>query len=181
MTSTYQLSIESAIAGGQWDVVYDDATSWSEEADCGPLPFFALNVVCLLRGDFAQAWRVYPQALGDEAHVQLVREWVGVLRERYPDSPDLALFEGIFHTQSGLLDDAFACFERVVVLAPQSPYPHFFLAQIHQRQGVWIKRSNHSEKRLSEIRLMLPLGSSLVWFIKNKVTLRWRFLSIEKS
>ncbi len=60
MTSSDKPTIESAIAAGQWDVVYEEASSWSDEADCGPLPFFALNVVCLLRGDFAQAWRVYP-------------------------------------------------------------------------------------------------------------------------
>ena len=76
MTSTYKTNIETAIPTGQWDVVYDEASCWSEQADCGPLPFFAVNVVCLLRGDFAQAWRVHPQALGEEADVQLVREWM---------------------------------------------------------------------------------------------------------
>ena len=135
VTSNIKANIESAISGGQWDVVYDEASPWSELVDCGPVPFFAVNVVCLLRGDFAQAWRVYPQALGEETDVQCVREWVGFLREQYPDSPHVALFEGIFHTQSGRLEDAFACFERVMAEVPQSPYPHFFLAQIHQRQG----------------------------------------------
>ncbi len=135
MMSSERSTIQSAIAAGQWDVVYDEATCWSEEVDCGPLPFFALNVVCLLRGDFAQAWGVYPQALGEDADVQRVREWVECLKEKYSDSSHLALLEGIFHTQSGLLVDAFACFERVVALEPESPYPHFFIAQIHQRQG----------------------------------------------
>ena len=120
---------------GQWDVVDDDASCWSEEDECGPLPFFALKAVCLLRGDFAQAWKVFPQALGEEADAQLVREWVVLLKEQSPDSPHVALFDGVLQTQSGRLDDAFACFEQVVALVPESPYPHFFLGQIHQRQG----------------------------------------------
>jgi hypothetical protein len=65
------------------------------------VPFFAVNVVCLLRGDFAQAWRVYPQALGEEADVQCVREWVLYLKEHYADSPHVALFEGIFGKLDG--------------------------------------------------------------------------------
>ena len=103
VTSNIKTNIETAISEGHWDVVYDEASVWSEQVDCGPVPFFALNVVCLLRGDFAEAWRVYPQALGEETDAQCVREWVVYLKEHDADAPHVAGCEGLFHTQSGLL------------------------------------------------------------------------------
>ncbi|MEJ2230269.1 MAG: hypothetical protein P8X46_03705 [Nitrospirales bacterium] len=121
MSAEYEKGINAAIRQGHWDVVYDEARRWSEQSGCGPLPFFALNVVCMLRGNFAEAWQVYPRAFGEEADIQLVREWMERLRSQLSDEPNFLLFEGVFHTQSGRLDDAKAIYERVVALAPHSP------------------------------------------------------------
>ena len=133
MSAEFEVPLVSAIREGRWDAAYDEARRWSEQPDCGPVPFFVLNVVCMLRGDFAEAWKVYPHALGEEANVQIVRDWATGLCEQFPDAPSLVLMEGVFHTQSGRLDDAMERYQRVITLAPDSPYPHFFLAQIHQR------------------------------------------------
>jgi hypothetical protein len=48
MSVEYERVINDAIRQGEWDVVYEEARRWSEQAECGPLPFFALNVVCML-------------------------------------------------------------------------------------------------------------------------------------
>ncbi|MCA9474935.1 MAG: hypothetical protein KC563_03875, partial [Nitrospira sp.] len=67
--------VKSAMVAGQWDEVCEVAKRWVEEPDCGPRPYFALNVVYLLRGDFSQAWKVFPQALAEESDKDVVRVW----------------------------------------------------------------------------------------------------------
>ena len=76
MSAEYESAINAAIRQGHWDAVFDEAQRWSEKSGCGPLPFFALNVVCMLRGDFAEAWKVYPKVFGEDADMHLVGKWV---------------------------------------------------------------------------------------------------------
>lgn len=132
MSVEYESGLNDAIRQGKWDVVYQEAQRWSNQDECGPLPYFALNVVCMLRGDFAEAWQVYPRAFGDEGDAQSIQKWMERLREQRSNDPNVLLFEGVFYTQSGLLEDAAVLFEQVGALAPHSPYPYFFLAQIYQ-------------------------------------------------
>jgi len=134
MSVNLEDSLKSAIVDGQWDKACEVAHQWSEEPECGPRPYFAMNVVHLLRGDFPQAWQVFPKALAEESDKEVIREWVEHLREEFPDKPHVLLLQGVFYTQCGKLDDAITNFDQLMTLLPQSPYPHFFLAQIHHRQ-----------------------------------------------
>ncbi|MDR4485687.1 MAG: hypothetical protein R3B95_21265, partial [Nitrospirales bacterium] len=113
MSVDYERVINDAIRQGEWDVVYAEARQWSEQAGCGPLPYFALNVVCMLRGNFAEAWKVYPRAFAEEADVQLLQEWMARLRIQGSDSSNVLLFEGVFYTQSGRLEEAVVRYEQV--------------------------------------------------------------------
>ncbi len=76
MNPEYETSVNVAIGQGDWSLVLQEARRWSEQLECGPLPFFALNVVHMLRGNFSDAWKMYPRAFGEEADIQLVREWM---------------------------------------------------------------------------------------------------------
>ena len=134
MTTSLQDKIESAIQSGQWDHVGELAQQWSQEPDNGPVPFFLLNVVYLLRGDFARAWQVFPKALEEESHKENVRTWIVRLRGAFPEDPNFLLVEGVFLTQCGKLEDAIGDFDRVAALDPGSPFPFFFLGQIYHRQ-----------------------------------------------
>ena len=78
-------TIERAILGGDWDAVRDAATAWMESETAGPRAFFALNVVYLLKGEFALAWKMYAKSLQEEADIANVREWVDRLSQTYPE------------------------------------------------------------------------------------------------
>ncbi len=134
MGESLEYSVKSAMRAGQWEEVRHLAQQWSLQPECGPQPYFALNVVFLLRGDFLEAWQVFPRALAEPSDKEKVGDWVTRLQKEFPEEPSILLVQGVFDTQCGKLEDAIAVFERLVSLLPQSPYPHFFLAQIHHRQ-----------------------------------------------
>ena len=124
-----------SIQAGKWDAVFEEAMKWLEVPDSGPIPFFVVNAVSLLRGDFAQAWKVYPKAFQEEADIQIVRDWIQYLQTQFPDESHVCLIVGLFLAQSGNSEQAIASYERAGQLDPKSAYPYFFLAQIHQRKG----------------------------------------------
>ena len=61
--------IETALIAGDWDRLGYEAGTWvraletADEKD--PRPYFAMNVTHLIRGEFADAWRVHAHALQD--------------------------------------------------------------------------------------------------------------------
>jgi hypothetical protein len=53
--------IEHALVHAEWSTVFAEAAAWVEAAgpDGDPRAYFALNVVHLIRGEFASAWKTH--------------------------------------------------------------------------------------------------------------------------
>ncbi|MYA27778.1 MAG: tetratricopeptide repeat protein, partial [Nitrospira sp. SB0666_bin_27] len=128
-------TIEHAIVRGDWDAVIEAATHWSQGGTTGPRAFFALNIVYLLKGEFALAWKMYAKSLQEEADIANVREWVDRLSQMYPEEGFVHLMHGMFLAQSGQSEQSITSYHKAIELAPDSPFPHFFLAQIYQRMS----------------------------------------------
>ena len=77
-------SVEQALVKGEWDRMFDAATQWSQSQSAGPLAFFALNVMHLLRGEFVLAWQMHAKSLHEEEDIRQVREWIGSILETHP-------------------------------------------------------------------------------------------------
>ena len=88
--------------------------------------FFALNVVYLLKGEFALAWKMYAKSLQEEADIADVREWVDRLSKTYPEEGYAYLLHGMFLAQSGQSEQSIASYQKAIELTPDSPFPHFF-------------------------------------------------------
>src|SRR6266545_7358682 len=129
--------IEQAIVRGDWAKVFQEASVWSQALvrarHKDSRAAFALNVVHLIRGEFAAAWKIHGQALQEPDDLAKVREWVGALATKHPDQGHAHLVVGLFLAQAGQSEQSVEHYKKAIALAPQSPYPHFFLAQIHQR------------------------------------------------
>ena len=63
----YQAQCEAMLLEGQWDQAQQTALAWARHPATGtdrhPRPHFALNVIHLLRGEFAEAWNSHPKCL----------------------------------------------------------------------------------------------------------------------
>ena len=70
--STHQDRIETALLADDWDQVGYEASEWARAVETAgekdPRPYFALNVTHLIRGEFADAWRIHPPALQETDH-----------------------------------------------------------------------------------------------------------------
>ena len=128
-------TIEQAFLRRDWDAVLDAATQWTQRETAGPRAFFALNVVYLLKGEFALAWKMYAKSLQEEADIANVCEWVERLCESYPEDGSVHLLYGMFLAQSGQSEQSIKSYHTAMKLSPDSPFPHFFLAQIYQRMA----------------------------------------------
>ena len=94
-------TIEQAILKGDWDAVLIAATHWTQSETVGPRAFIALNIVYLLEGEFALAWKMYAKSLQEEADIANVREWVDRLSTTHPEEGSVHLLQGMFLAQSG--------------------------------------------------------------------------------
>ena len=94
-----------------------------------------MNAVYLLKGEFALAWKMYAKSLQDEADIADVREWVDHLNTTYPEEGYVHLLQGLFLAQSGQSEQSITSYQKAMELVPDSPFPHFFLAQIYQRMA----------------------------------------------
>jgi tetratricopeptide (TPR) repeat protein len=151
----YQEQIESALLAGDWERLARDAAGWARAVESAGTrdarPFFALNVIHLLRGEFAEAWKTHARALQEPEDIETVRNWVHSLPERQPDNASAHLVWGLFLAQSGQSEQSLAAYKEAASLAPDSAYPHYFLAQIHERAG-------HPEMAIKEYREAVRLN-----------------------
>ncbi len=147
--TTFQDQIESAFVAGEWERLGREAAAWAQAveaaAERNPRPYFALNVTHLLRGQFAEAWRVHAKALQEAEDIETVRQWVESLAARHPANAHLHLVQGLFLAQSGQSEQSVIYYKEAAKLDPQSAYPHYFLAQIHERAA-------HVEMAIKEYR-----------------------------
>lgn len=123
--------------GGAWDNVYAESMAWSRipEGAKDPRPLFARNVVYLLQGRFADAWKAHALCLETQQDIAAVGSWVNDLLARHVDCGYAHLIMGLFLAQSGQSDQSVRPYTDAARLLPQSAYPHYFLAQIHERAG----------------------------------------------
>ena len=98
-----------------------------------PRPHFALNVIYLLRGEFAEAWNTHSKCLQEPEDIALVKTWIEGFVARQPEQANAHLVMGLFLAQSGQSEQSIASYKESIKLAPQSAYPHYFVAQIHER------------------------------------------------
>ncbi|MDE3117727.1 MAG: tetratricopeptide repeat protein, partial [Nitrospirota bacterium] len=131
--------ITAAILAGNWETVRAEAAAWVREPDAkgqkDPRPSFALNVVHLLRGEFKEAWKTHAASLEAAEDIEQVRTWVDALLKEHPDQANVHLVGGLFLSQSGRSEESVARYKEAIRLDPRSAYPHYFLAQIHERAG----------------------------------------------
>ena len=62
----FEPRIEGALVAGDWAAVLEAASAWAlaleRSSARNSRPFFALNVVHLIRGEFADAWKMHGKA-----------------------------------------------------------------------------------------------------------------------
>jgi len=153
--STHQDRIETALLADDWDRVGYEASEWARAVETAgekdPRPYFALNVTHLIRGEFADAWRMHARALQETDDIERVREWVHSIADRHAGNAQTHLVQGLFLAQSGQSEQSMASYKEAAKLAPQSAYPHYFLAQIHER-------ADHLEMAIKEYREAVKLA-----------------------
>ena len=155
----YQAQCEARLLEGQWDQAQQAALAWVRHlvtgADQDPRPHFALNVIHLLRGEFAEAWKTHSECLQEPDDIARVKEWIEEIVARQPEQANAHLVMGLFLAQSGQSEQSIASYKESITLAPQFAYPHYFLAQIHER-------ANHLEMAIKEYREAVRLDPSYV-------------------
>ena len=147
--SEHQTTCEAALLNGDWDRAAQGALAWARHptstAQRDPRPHFVLNVVQLIKGQFAEAWTSHAMSLQDPADIAQVRSWLEGLVEGHADHASAHLVMGLFLSQSGQSEQSIQSYKEASKLAPQSAHPHYFLAQIHER-------ANHVEMAIKEYR-----------------------------
>jgi tetratricopeptide (TPR) repeat protein len=153
----YQAQCEARLLEGHWDQAQQVALAWSRHPATGternPRPHFALNVIHLLRGEFAEAWSTHAKCLEESEDIAQVKEWIEGFVARQPEQANAHLVMGLFLAQSGQSEQSIAPYKEAIKLAPQSAPPHYFLAQIHER-------ANHLEMAIKEYREAVRLDPS---------------------
>src|SRR5689334_15178030 len=134
---THQYACEASIVVGDWDTVFAESLAWSREPNGAndPCSLFARNVVYLVQGRFADAWKVHALCLHTEQHIATVGAWVNALADRHTDSGYVHLVMGLFLAQSGQSEQSLRSYAEAARLLPQSAHPLYFVAQIHERAG----------------------------------------------
>ncbi|MCX5729255.1 MAG: hypothetical protein NTZ28_10540, partial [Nitrospirae bacterium] len=101
----YQAQCETTLLGGQWDQAQQAALAWARHPATGtdrdPRPHFALNVIHLLRGEFAEAWNTHPKCLQEPDDIVQVKEWIEGFVARQSEKAHAHLVMGLFLAQSG--------------------------------------------------------------------------------
>ncbi|RPJ23713.1 MAG: tetratricopeptide repeat protein, partial [Planctomycetaceae bacterium] len=147
--SEHQTTCEAALLSGAWDRAVDAALAWARHREPAgrrdPRPHFVLNVVQLLKGQFAEAWTSHALSLQDADDIARVKAWLDELVSGHVDQAAAHLVMGLFLSQSGQSELSMQSYRTAAQLAPHSAYPHYFLAQIHER-------ANHVEMAIKEYR-----------------------------
>ena len=147
--SEQQISCESALLNGSWERAADEALAWARHPETSgrrdPRPHFVLNVVQLIRGQFAEAWTSHALSLQETDDIARVKVSIEGLVAGHVDHAAPHLVMGLFLSQSGQSEESMQSYRMAAKLAPQSAYPHYFLAQIHER-------ANHIEMAIKEYR-----------------------------
>jgi len=145
----HQISCEAALLNGDWEQAAREALAWARQRTSSdgrdPRPHFALNVVQLIKGQFAEAWSSHALSLQEPDDIAQVKSWLDELVARHADQPSAHLVMGLFLSQSGQSEQSVQSYRTATKLAPQWAYPHYFLAQIHER-------ANHVEMAIKEYR-----------------------------
>ena len=96
----YQAQCEARLLEGQWDQAQQVALAWARHPSTGtdrdPRPHFALNVLHLLRGEFAEAWKTHAKCLEESEDIAQVKEWIEGFVARQPEQANAHLVMGLF-------------------------------------------------------------------------------------
>jgi tetratricopeptide (TPR) repeat protein len=133
----YQTQCETALLEGQWDQAQQAALAWARHpvsgTDRDPRPQFVLNVIHLLRGEFAEAWNTHSKCLQEPEDIAQIKAWIEGIVMQQSERANAHLVMGLFLAQSGQSEQSIACYKKAINLEPESAHPHYFLAQIHER------------------------------------------------
>ncbi len=155
--NVHQTTCEAALLKGDWDRAAQDALAWARHATStpqrDPRPHFVLNVVQLIKGQFAEAWTSHAMSLQDPGDIAQIKSWLEGLVAGHTDHAAAHLVMGLFLSQSGQSEQSMQSYKTASTLAPQSAYPHYFLAQIHER-------ADHVEMAIKEYREAVRLDPS---------------------
>src|SRR4051812_9239083 len=120
----YQAQCEAALLEGQWNQAQLAALAWIRHPSIGvdrnPRPYFALNVVHLLRGEFADVWNTHTKCLQEAEDIVQVKEWIEGFIARQSGQANAHLMKGLFLAQSGQSEQSIASYKESSKLAPQS-------------------------------------------------------------
>ncbi len=147
--SQHQTTCEAALLSGAWEQAAETALAWARHPEPtgsrDPRPHFVLNVVQLIKGQFAEAWASHALSLQEADDIARVKVWVEGLVAGHPDQAAVHLVMGLFLSQSGQSELSMQSYRTAAKLAPHSAHPHYFLAQIHER-------ADHVEMAIKEYR-----------------------------
>ena len=144
----YAKKIEEAIIQGEWTTVSDTAEAWVCAAGLkhDPRPYFALNVVQLLRGEFGAAWHTHERSLQDAAHIDAVKGWVDALVTDHPANTSVYLIAGLFLAQSGQSEQSVLRYKEAIRLDPGASTPITFWRKFMNAPTEWIWRFENTVK-----------------------------------
>ncbi|HET7059039.1 MAG TPA: hypothetical protein VFI05_09915, partial [Nitrospiraceae bacterium] len=82
----YAKKIEDALVRGEWTTVAATAEAWACAVGLtrDPRPYFALNVVQLISGEYGAAWQTAARALQEPADIEVIKGWVDRLLKEHP-------------------------------------------------------------------------------------------------
>jgi hypothetical protein len=89
--------IEAAIVRAEWGALTEPAKAWIQSlgGTHDPRPYFALNTVQLVGGEFAAAWKTHALCLQEEHDIGVVRAWTDDLLQRHQDAASVYLVAGL--------------------------------------------------------------------------------------
>ena len=94
----HQTTCETALLNGDWEQAAHEALAWARHPKSterrDPRPHFALNVVHLIKGQFAEAWSSHAQSLQEPDDIAQVKSWLDELVTRHADQPTAHLVMG---------------------------------------------------------------------------------------
>src|SRR6185295_20377948 len=115
----YQAQCETTLMKGQWDTAQQATLAWARHPSTtqDPRPHFALNVIHLLRGEFADAWKTHTKCLQEPDDIAQVKEWIEGMVARQPAQATAHLVMGLFLAQSGRSEQSIASYKESSTLA----------------------------------------------------------------
>src|SRR6476660_7071986 len=103
--SQYRTTCEAALLSGAWEQAVEAALAWARHpASTGtrdPRPHFVLNVVQLIKGQFAEAWTRHAMSLQEPGDIAQVTRWLEGLVAGHAGHAAAHLIMGLFLSQSG--------------------------------------------------------------------------------